>query len=46
MLDDGEDGEHRGAGFVEISKISTMHDAFFFGTEPCDCVHSFIDEIG
>ena len=30
-LDGGEDGEHTANGFVEISKIFAMQDAFSFG---------------
>ena len=32
----GEGGEHNGVGFVKISKIFAMQDAFFFETEPFD----------
>ena len=28
----GEDGEHNGVGFVEISKILAKQGTFFFGT--------------
>ena len=28
----GEDGEHTGAGFVEISKIFVTYDVYFFRT--------------
>ena len=37
-LDGGEDGEHNGVDFVEISKMSAMQDAFFIETEPFDRV--------
>ncbi len=30
-LDGGEDSEYNGAGFMGISTIFAMHDAFFFG---------------
>ena len=32
-LDDRENGEHSDVGFVEISKMSAMQDAFFVGTD-------------
>ena len=28
-LDDGEDGEHNGVGFSEVSEICLTHDSFF-----------------
>ena len=33
-LDSGLDGEYKGDGFVEISKISVIKDAFIFGNRP------------
>ena len=35
-FDGGDDDEHIGISLVEISKISTVQDAFFFDTEPFD----------
>ena len=35
-LDSGEDAEHNGIHFVEISKIFSMENAFFFVTKPFD----------
>ena len=32
-LDGGENGEHNGVGFVEISQIFAMKDVFFFETD-------------
>ena len=32
----GENGEHNGVGYVEISIIFAMQFAFFFGAEPFD----------
>ena len=38
FLDSGEDGEHNGAGIVEISKVYVMQDAGFFGSKSFDSV--------
>ncbi len=38
LFDGGEDGEHNGVGFKEISRISAMQDAFFFGATSFDGV--------
>ena len=35
-LNGGEDGEHTGVSFVEISKIFPTHDEFFIGMTPFD----------
>ncbi len=37
-LDDGEDGEHNDVGFVEISKILTLQNAFPYGAVSFDKV--------
>ena len=37
-LDGGNDGEHDGVGFFEISKIFVARDEFFFETEPFELV--------
>ena len=35
-VDGGEDGEHTGVDFVEMSKMYAMPDACYFGTESFD----------
>ena len=42
MLDGGEDGEHSGIHFVEVSRIFMTHDAIFHGTEPPDDVKLYV----
>ena len=38
-LHDGEENvEHNGVGFMKISEIFAIEDAFFFGTKPFDRV--------
>ena len=39
------DGEYCGIGFMEISKISAMLDAFFFGTGLFDRIISYTGHI-
>ena len=41
MLSCGEDGEHNGIGFIEISDIFVAQDDFLLGTEPFERVHTF-----
>ena len=36
MFDEGDNNDHIGVGFVEISKRVALQGAFFFGTEPAD----------
>ena len=44
QLDGGDDGEHSGVSFVEISRIFATQDALFYGVELvdevyiCDCI--------
>ena len=36
LLSGGDDGGYNGVGFVKISEIFVMQDAFFFGTRSFD----------
>ena len=39
LLDGGEDGEHNGVGFVEISMLSAMQaDHIWLSLEKCQCL--------
>ena len=40
LLDGGDDCEHNGVCFGEISEICMMQEAFFVGTESCKEVES------
>ena len=41
MLSCGEDGEHNGVGFIEISNIFVAQDDFLLGAEPFERVYTF-----
>ena len=42
LVGDKEDGEYNSVGFVEINKVFTAYDTFFYGAESFGRVHIHI----